>query len=539
LIGPGVRLRNLTRATSRLMDQDFLQALYDQAPLCIHAIGTDGCLTAMNPAGLAQLGARSEDAIRGRPYLDFVSARDQARVGRLMAAALAGRPSHFEFTAAGPVSGHRLASCFIPCQDAAGKVERLLGITRRLSPRRRTEEDLRRLGRTQAVLARCNRSLARALDEQALLAAFCANLVEVGGYGFAWVGFSERRGSGRMRLMAHAGAGDGDFAAAVASAANAADARSACRVACASGAPVVLRDLSQPTERAPWADAARQQGFCSMIALPLEADRGPFGNFSIFADTPDAFDQPEVALLAELAEDLAFGLQTLRERAAQAQEVRALRNDAERDARGRLAASLHDGVGQTLQALTLGLKQARELAERRQPIPAEFLDRLVAEATEALREVRVVSGELRPPFLDRLPLLDAMRVHCSEMAQRSGGNIKVCADQSPFALEDRVKEQCFLAFREALSNALRHARASRILVILRVRLPDRLTLAVIDDGVGFDPRQTFEPPAGLGLLMIRERAAGVLGRARIRSARGRGTQVRICVPLTKEPLSCP
>jgi carboxypeptidase Taq len=67
--------------------------------------------------------------------------------------------------------------------------------------------------------------------------------------------------------------------------------------------------------------------------------------------------------------------------------------------------------------------------------------------------------------------------------------IRVDADESPIALEDRVKEQCFLAFREALSNALRHAQASRILVVLRVRPQERLTLVVIDDGVG-------EPSAG-------------------------------------------
>ncbi|HSQ08529.1 MAG TPA: ATP-binding protein [Chromatiaceae bacterium] len=105
-------------------------------------------------------------------------------------------------------------------------------------------------------------------------------------------------------------------------------------------------------------------------------------------------------------------------------------------------------------------------------------------------------------------------------------------------MEDRVKEQCFLAFREALSNALRHAGANRILVVLRVRPEDRLTLVVIDDGIGFDTRAPFERPAGLGLGMIRERAEGVLGCARIRSIRGRGTQVRISVPLSTEAIPC-
>lgn len=520
------------------MDHDCLRALYDRAPLCIHAIGADGRLVAMNPTGLGQVGADSEDAVRGRPYLDFVSPQDRDRVRRLMAEAFAGQPAELEFDAAGPPPGHRLASCFIPVTDSEGRVMRLVGITRDRSKRQQAEQDLRRLSRAHAVLSRCNRSLARAIDERALLHAFCTHLVEVGGYGFAWVGYAGR-GCGRIRMVAHAGQGARGFAAAVFAAANSGDRGSPCRVACERGEPVILRDLSSRCDLTPWADAAMHHGFRSVIALPLQTDGAPFGNFSIFADIPDAFDAPEVALLTELAEDLAFGIQTLRARAAEAQEVRNLRNDAERDARGRLAASLHDGVGQTLQALHLGLKQAREMARRQEAVPVALLEQLVEETGDALREVRVVSCELRPPFLDRLPLPDAIRLHCSEIAQRSGIAIRVHADDLPVSLEDRVKEQCFLAFREALSNALRHAQASRILVVLRVRPQERLTLVVIDDGVGFDTRQTFERPAGLGLCMIRERAEGVLGCARIRSTRGRGTQVRISVPLSREAIPCP
>ncbi len=519
------------------MDQDCLRALYDLAPLCIHAIGADGRLVAMNPTGLGQVGADNEDAVCGRPYLDLVSPQDRDRVRCLMAEAFAGQPAEFEFDAAGPPPARRLVSCFIPVADSEGRIVRLVGITRDRSQRQQAEQELRRLSRTHAVLSRCNRSLARAVDERALLDAFCTSLVEVGGYGFAWVGYAGR-GSVRIRVVAHAGQGDRGFAAAVFAAANSGDRRSPCRVACERGERAILRDLANRCDLAPWADAALHHGFRSVIALPLQADGEPFGNFSIFADTTDAFDAPEVALLAELAEDLAFGIQTLRDRAAQAQAVRRLRNDAERDARGRLAATLHDGVGQTLQALNLGLKQARGMAQRQEVVPVELLERLVEEAGEALRDLRALSCELRPPFLDRLPLVDAVRLHCSETAQRSGSSICVDADESPIALEDRVKEQCFLAFREALSNALRHAQASQVLVVLRVRPEDRLTLVVIDDGVGSDTRQTFQRPSGLGLSMIRERAEGVLGCARIRSTRGRGTQVRISVPLSREAIPC-
>jgi signal transduction histidine kinase len=426
-------------------------------------------------------------------------------------------------------------------QESAAMIDtdRPCSVSRDLAPGRSTQDELRRLGRTHAVLSRCNRSLARALDERALLNAFCANLVEVGGYGFAWVGYAGGRSGARLRLVAQAGQGDGAFAAGVLACANARGRRSACRAACESGTPVILRDLSIPSDLAPWAAAALGQGYRSMIALPLRAEGTPFGNFSIFADMPDAFDAPEVALLAELADDLAFGIQTVRTRAAQAQQVRRLRNDAERDIRGRLAATLHDGVGQTMQALNLGLKQARALAERGETVPVALLDRLIDEAGETLQGLRAVSCELRPLFLERLSLLDAIRHQCSETARRTGIGIQVCAADRLLALDEQVKEQCFLAFREALSNAVRHAAASRIDVVLRVRTDDRLILVISDDGVGFDTHRTGAGPAGLGLCMIQERAAGVLGRSCVRSTRGKGTVVRICVPLTKEPILCP
>ena len=106
------------------------------------------------------------------------------------------------------------------------------------------------------------------------------------------------------------------------------------------------------------------------------------------------------------------------------------------------------------------------------------------------------------------------------------------ADARP-TLEDRDKEQCFLIFREAVSNAVRHANASRIDVILEIPESGSMTLKVIDDGLGFDTHEAFEHPAGLGLSMIRERAASTGGKAEIQSTPGKGTRVEIEVPFVE------
>jgi signal transduction histidine kinase len=171
------------------------------------------------------------------------------------------------------------------------------------------------------------------------------------------------------------------------------------------------------------------------------------------------------------------------------------------------------------------------MAVRDAHAPTELLDALIGEVGTAIRELRDLSQELRPLFLERLPLLDAVRFHCSETAARAGIAIRVQAADASFDLSERVKEQCFLGFREALSNAIRHAKASRVDVILDIPSPGRLRLAVIDDGVGFDPHGVFQRPVGLGLCLIRERAESVFGHAQIHSTPGKGTSVRIGVPL--------
>ena len=101
-----------------------------------------------------------------------------------------------------------------------------------------------------------------------------------------------------------------------------------------------------------------------------------------------------------------LGIQTLRDRAAQAQAVRRLRNDAERDARGRLAASLHDGVGQIM---LVHYMEAEWLAQMLEPGPnREAAERLCSSLGKTLEMIRDLAMELRPPVIDDLGISSAM-----------------------------------------------------------------------------------------------------------------------------------
>jgi two-component system NarL family sensor kinase len=268
-----------------------------------------------------------------------------------------------------------------------------------------------------------------------------------------------------------------------------------------------------------------------MIALPLKANSHAFGNFSIFSAEANAFNDNEVTLLTELAEDLAFGIETSRARAAHERKVRLLREEIERDTRKRIAAALHDGVAQSMQAVNLGLKRMRALAAGGQQLQTDLLNQIIDDVGGIIGELREVSHELRPLFLERMGLTEAIRYYCSELSERAGVNVRVLAQAFPEEPDARVREQCFLGFREALTNAIKHANASRIDVVLESPAPDSLTLRIADDGAGFDTEQTFSSPSGLGLSMIRERAESIGGDAQILSTPGKGTAVTITVPL--------
>ncbi|MEE4380076.1 MAG: sensor histidine kinase [Candidatus Competibacteraceae bacterium] len=262
----------------------------------------------------------------------------------------------------------------------------------------------------------------------------------------------------------------------------------------------------------------------------LEEHVGPEKRLQAARFTERAFE----GNAAEFKQNLAFGIQTMRERASEAQRIRQLREKVEKEERERIAAHLHDLVGQSLQSVNLGLKRLRALEAKDGQLARELLNDLISDVGMAIGDLRDIGKELRPIFLERMNLHDAVRFHCRDISKRTGIEIRFLANDVPITLQERVKEQCFLSFREALANALKHARAKQIDVSLHPPSTTELPLTIKDDGVGFDPQNAHQRPSGLGLAMIHERVTSVGGRATIRSQPGKGTSVEISVPLANE-----
>ncbi|BAU49833.1 diguanylate cyclase [Sulfurifustis variabilis] len=179
-------------------------------------------------------------------------------------------------------------------------------------------EGLERSNRALRTLSAGNRSLVRAHDEQELLAAMCRAVVRVGGYRMAWVGFAQEDDTKTVRAMAQEGLEEG-----ILSPLNRLDVRwddtergrGPVGRAIRTGRPAVMREILTDPNFAPWREEAAARGYAAVAALPLIVDRRPMGALAIYAAEPDAFDENEMGLLEEMAEDLSYGIAALRTRA--------------------------------------------------------------------------------------------------------------------------------------------------------------------------------------------------------------------------------
>jgi PAS domain S-box-containing protein len=187
-----------------------------------------------------------------------------------------------------------------------------------ITERKRAEEALRHSNRELRALSNCNQTLLRATDEQSLLEEICRIVCEEAGYGLAWVSYVEHDESKSMRPVAWAGTDEAYLATARISWSEDTDrGRGPTGMAVRSGKSCCVQDFATDARVAPWRETLLQSGFRSAIALPLKGEQGnAFGSLTIHSAQPNAFTPEEIRLLEELAGDLAFGIVTLRSRAA-------------------------------------------------------------------------------------------------------------------------------------------------------------------------------------------------------------------------------
>ncbi|MBT0960763.1 EAL domain-containing protein [Denitromonas iodatirespirans] len=199
--------------------------------------------------------------------------------------------------------------------DQDGKEIRRVGTHQDITEQKQAAAALQKLNRELRAISECNQILIRADDEQSLVESVCRIVCDDAGYRMAWVGYAEQDDAKTLRPIAHAGVKSVYLEQAGLTWANTEYGRGPSGTAIRQGAIVVVNDFASDPRVSPWRDTALRHGHRSSIALPLKDSGGhTFGVLSIYASETDAFPLEEQRLLEELANDLAFGIVTLRAR---------------------------------------------------------------------------------------------------------------------------------------------------------------------------------------------------------------------------------
>ena len=240
------------------------------------------------------------------------------------------------------------------------------------------ETQLARSNRALRTLSVCNETLIRAVSEPELLSWNCRLIVEAGGYSMAWVGFAEQDPAKTVRVVAQFGTDEGYLGSVSISWADSERGRGPTGTAIRTGRTQVNQNFRTNPNTAPWRDAALARGFHSSIAMPLKGQSGTLGALTLYAHEPDAFNKDEVQLLEKLADDLAFGITTLRTR-------------AERD---RLANAQHYFEKTLRKSLEESIQAISDTVEKRDPYMAGHQKRVAALAVAIASDLGLPKDEI-------------------------------------------------------------------------------------------------------------------------------------------------
>ncbi len=205
--------------------------------------------------------------------------------------------------------------------------------------------------------------------------------------------------------------------------------------------------------------------------------------------------------------------------------------DRQEEEKALLARRVHDELGQSLTAAKIDLAMALRIAESDPAGVSRQIRRAMDSLDSAVRDIRRVSTELRPGILDQMGLEPALEWLVHEFGKRTGMAVEFRCPPG-VALDDKGSIVAFRIAQEALTNVARHAQATRIVIEGKVD-DGTFVLTIEDNGVGFSSERLNDPHS-IGLFGMRDRAAAAGGRIEIESELGRGTKVRVLIPMVKD-----
>ncbi|MCU1337020.1 MAG: multi-sensor hybrid histidine kinase [Bryobacterales bacterium] len=317
------------------------------------------------------------------------------------------------------------------------------------------------------------------------------------------------------------------------------DTSPACGRALHQRARVVIEDVQIDAGFAPHRHIATSAGYRAVQSTPLFSRGGdPVGMISTYFRQPHRPSERDLRLTdlyalhaAELIERKQSEAAVLRYQ----QELQALTATLievqERESKY-LARELHDGFSQKLAVLAMDMAAlAHRTEESSQELGGRLLD-FTSQIGTLAKDIHRISHHLHPAILDDLGLAAALRNQCAAFSEQYGIPTEFAPNNIPRTVPDDISLCLYRIAQECLRNINKHAEATEVRVALN-RSHDEIAMEIADAGEGFD-LDSIQGKGGLGLISMEERVRLVNGTFSIRSQPGKGTLVRVCVPLHLE-----
>ena len=248
-------------------------------------------------------------------------------------------------------------------------------------------------------------------------------------------------------------------------------------------------------------------------------------------------EEGELVSVTTIVRDIAERKQNEQALLAYQERLKALASQltlVEEKERRRIAADLHDHVGQLLAFSRIRLATARKSITESQP--AALLDDISQDLLQAVQETRNLMFDLSSPSMNEMGLAAAISEWLEEQAEKRYGLVtEFIADDQKMPLNDDMRIMLYRNVRELLTNVVKHAQAKKVSVRVE-HDDDSVKIVVQDDGVGFDPdavSQTSKGSESFGLFSIKERMTDLGGSLEIMSEPGKGCKATLTAPLGK------
>ncbi|HEY2435626.1 MAG TPA: GAF domain-containing sensor histidine kinase, partial [Solirubrobacteraceae bacterium] len=290
------------------------------------------------------------------------------------------------------------------------------------------------------------------------------------------------------------------------------------------GRPARQEGRGYETASGPIADALRGMNVISRVGAPIVVEGKLWGVITVNDKTerlpPDA--EERVAKFTELVATAIANAESRAELGASRARVIAAADDARR----RIERDLHDGAQQSLVTLSVALRTMETTTPAGSDEQRAEVARIADGLAAAVQELRELSRGIHPAVLTQGGLAPALK------ALRRRSPLRVTLDMGfEGRLRDQVEAAAYYTVSEALTNASKHASATRVWVAVDVT-DGTFRLSIRDDGVG-----GADPSRGSGLIGLKDRIEALGGRIRVDSPPGSGTRIDAQIPIRQPPLS--